>query len=135
MQHIPLLILTSKGANRPCSDQCRDGRRRLEFPRALRRHHQPIETCLVGSGGFGRSYLAQARRIRLVNARIAVDVTAEAAGRAFAAAGIAPCEIALCETPAEARAAWAAGRHVAAGRLETVLDLPFAMSGRGDRRP
>ena len=48
---------------------------------------QPIETCLVGSGGFGRSYLAQARKIPLVNARIAVDVTAEAAGRAFAAAG------------------------------------------------
>lgn len=88
---------------------------------------QPIETCLIGSGGFGRSYLAQARRIRLVNARIAVDMTAEAAGRAFAAAGIAASEIALCETAAEARAAWAAGRHVAAGRLESVIDLPFAM--------
>ncbi|SEG60329.1 Predicted homoserine dehydrogenase, contains C-terminal SAF domain [Bosea lathyri] len=88
---------------------------------------QPIETCLVGSGGFGRSFIAQARRVRLVNARIAVDVTAEAAGRAFASAGIPASEIVLCETPAEARAAWDAGRHVAAGRLETVLDLPFSM--------
>lgn len=88
---------------------------------------QPIETCLVGSGGFGRSYLVQAKRIRQVNARIAVDVTAQAAARAFAAAGIAPGEIAPCETAAEARAAWAAGRHVAAGRLETVIDLPFQL--------
>jgi predicted homoserine dehydrogenase-like protein len=88
---------------------------------------QPIETCLVGSGGFGRSYIVQARRMRQVNARIAVDVTAEAAGHAFAGAGIAPGEIALCETAAEARAAWAAGRHVAAGRMETVIDLPFQL--------
>ena len=88
---------------------------------------QPIETCLVGSGGFGRSYLVQARRMRQVNARIAVDITAEAAGHAFAGAGIAPREIALCETATEARTAWAAGRHVAAGRLETVIDLPFQL--------
>lgn len=88
---------------------------------------KPVETCLVGSGGFGRSYLDQARRIALVNARIAVDMTADAAGRAFAAAGIDRREIALCETAAEARAAWATGRHVAAGRLESVIDLPFDM--------
>ena len=50
---------------------------------------EPVETCLVGSGSFGRSYLAQSRRTRLINARIAVDMTAEAAGRAFAAAGFA----------------------------------------------
>ncbi|MGO4665600.1 SAF domain-containing protein [Bosea sp. 2RAB26] len=85
----------------------------------------PIETCLVGSGGFGQSFLGQARRIRLVNARIAVDMTAEGAARAMAAAGIPASEIVACETPAEAKAAWAAGRHIAAGRLETVIDLPF----------
>ena len=86
---------------------------------------KPIETCLVGSGGFGRSYLTQARRMTLVNARIAVDISAEAAARAFAAAGIAAGDIASCETPEQARAAWAAGRHIAAGRLETVIELPF----------
>ncbi|WP_439498764.1 SAF domain-containing protein [Bosea sp. (in: a-proteobacteria)] len=84
-----------------------------------------VETCLVGSGGFGQSFLGQARRIRLVNARIAVDMSAEGAARAMAAAGIEPREIAPCETPAEAKAAWAAGRHIAAGKLETVIDLPF----------
>lgn len=96
---------------------------------------QPIETCLVGSGGFGRSYLAQARRIPLVNARIAVDVTAEAAGRAFEAAGYDKREIALCETPAEARAAWDASRCVAAGRLETVIALPFQLLAEATGSP
>lgn len=96
---------------------------------------QPVETCLVGSGGFGRSYLAQARKIPLVNARIAVDVTAEAAGRAFAAAGYDKRDIALCETPAEARAAWDAGRCVAAGRLETVIALPFQLLAEATGSP
>jgi predicted homoserine dehydrogenase-like protein len=88
---------------------------------------EPVETCLVGSGSFGRSYLAQSRRTRLVSARIAVDMTADAAGRAFAAAGFAPSEIALCETTAEARAAWDSGRCVAAASLGIVLGLPFQL--------
>ena len=88
---------------------------------------EPVETCLVGSGSFGRSYLAQSRRTRLVNARIAVDVTAEAAGKAFAAAGFEPHEIALCSTGAEAKAAWNAGRCIAAASLDVVMELPFAL--------
>lgn len=88
---------------------------------------EPVETCLVGSGSFGRSYLAQSRRTRLVNARIAVDVTAEAAGKAFAAAGFEPREIALCETSAQAKAAWNAGQCVAAASLDIVMELPFAL--------
>lgn len=88
---------------------------------------EPVETCLVGSGSFGRSYLAQSRRTRLVNARIAVDVTAEAAGRAFAAAGFEPGEIALCETGAQAKAAWDAGKCIAAAGLDAVMGLPFAL--------
>ena len=93
---------------------------------------EPVETCLVGSGSFGRSYLAQSRRTRLVNARIAVDVTAEAAGRAFAAAGFEPREIALCQTAAEAKAAWNAGKCVAAASLDAVMELPFALLSDAD---
>lgn len=88
---------------------------------------EPVETCLVGSGSFGRSYLAQSRRTRLVNARIAVDVTAEAAGKAFAAAGFEPADIALCETMAEVKAAWNTGKCVAAASLDIVMELPFAL--------
>ncbi|MFX4377567.1 hypothetical protein ABTA44_21180, partial [Acinetobacter baumannii] len=39
--------------------------------------------------------------------------------------GRAAADIALCETAAEAEAAWVAGRAVAAGRLAGVLGLPF----------
>ena len=86
-----------------------------------------VETCLVGSGAFGRSFLAQARRTRLLGARIAVDRDAQAAARALLAAGTEARAIAVCATPAEARAAWARGQSVAAGAIETVIDLPFAV--------
>ncbi|MCU4182555.1 NAD(P)H-dependent oxidoreductase [Bosea sp. BH3] len=97
----------------------------MNFHQHYARVARPVEACLVGSGSFGRSFLAQAARIPLVNARIAVDMTAEAAAKAFAAAGIEGRDIAVCATPAEARAAWNAGQRVAAGSLDTVLDLPF----------
>ncbi|AMJ62506.1 flagellar biosynthesis protein FlgA [Bosea sp. PAMC 26642] len=96
---------------------------------------QPVETCLVGSGGFGRSYLAQARKIPLVNARIAVDITAEAAANAFALAGFGKADISLCETPAQARAAWDSGKCVASGRLETVIALPFQLLAEATGSP
>ncbi|TCR59405.1 SAF domain-containing protein [Bosea sp. BK604] len=86
---------------------------------------KPVETCLVGSGSFGQSFLGQARRMRLVNARIAIDMTSEGAARAMASAGIDPREIVACETAMEAKAAWDAGRYVAAGKLDTVIGLPF----------
>ena len=60
----------------------------MNFHHHYARIAKPVETCLVGSGGFGRSVLGQAGRMRLVNARIAVDMSAEAAGKAFATAGI-----------------------------------------------
>jgi predicted homoserine dehydrogenase-like protein len=86
---------------------------------------QPVEVCLVGGGAFGQSLLAQARHIRAMNARIAVDLTIENAARALAAAGHAAADIRPCATTAEARIAYASGKPVAADRLETVMDLPF----------
>ncbi len=97
----------------------------MNFHQHYARVARPVEACLVGSGSFGRSFLTQAGRIPLVSARIAVDMTAEAAAKAFLAAGIAASDITVCATAAEARAAWAAGRHVAAGSLDAVIDLPF----------
>lgn len=88
---------------------------------------QPIETCLIGSGSFGRSYLAQSRRTALIEARIAVDVTADAAVAAFLAAGYEPALVMACETPEAAKRAWDAGLCVAAGRLDSVIGLPFAL--------
>ena len=87
----------------------------------------PIETCLVGGGAFGQSFLAQARRIRKLSARIAVDLDAKIAAACLAAAGFPRGDIRLCTSAAEAKAAFAAGKAVAADSLDAVLGLPFTM--------
>lgn len=94
---------------------------RQRFPAGTK----PVEAALVGAGAFGRSFLGQGRRMALMNARIVVDREAAIAAAALRAVGVPEAEIATCATAGEAMAAWRAGRHVAAGRLETVLDLPF----------
>lgn len=85
----------------------------------------PVETCIVGTGGFGRSFLAQGLRVPLMRTRVAVDVKAEIAAASMRAAGIADADISICETPEAARAAWDAGRYIATSQLETVLELPI----------
>ena len=86
---------------------------------------RPVETCVVGSGGFGRSFLAQALRIPLVHCRVAVDREAAIAADALRSIGLAPERIAVCETPEQAAAAWEKGQHIAAGDVTVVLGLPL----------
>ncbi|SDH18625.1 NAD(P)H-dependent oxidoreductase [Propionivibrio dicarboxylicus] len=86
---------------------------------------RPVDTCVVGSGGFGRSFLAQARRVPLMRARIAVDVDATVAAAGFAALGLPADAIAVCASAAAAREAWERGQYIAAADLATVIDLPF----------
>ncbi len=86
---------------------------------------RPVETCVAGSGGFGRSFLAQALRIPLVNCRVAVDRDADIAARALRDIGLEEDRIARCETPAQAALAWDKGQHIAAGDVAAVLGLPL----------
>jgi predicted homoserine dehydrogenase-like protein len=86
---------------------------------------KPVETCLVGTGDFGRSYLRQAQKAKLLSARIAVDVSADRAAEALASIGIERNSIEPCETAAQAKTAWMRGKHVAAGDLAAVIDLPI----------
>ena len=84
-----------------------------------------VETCVIGTGSFGRSYLAQARRVPRMSARVAIDVDAETAARVLRDVGIEARRVRICSTAAEARSAWAAGDHIAASDLAVVLDLPI----------
>ncbi|MCK0198145.1 flagellar biosynthesis protein FlgA [Ancylobacter sp. 6x-1] len=84
----------------------------------------PVETCIVGTGGFGRSFLAQGLRVPKMRARVAVDRDAEIAAAAFRAVGVEPRRIRICTSAVEARAAFAAGDFIAAADLSLVLDLP-----------
>ena len=93
----------------------------LRFPKGSRR----VEAALVGAGAFGRSLLAQSRRMSLLRTGITVDREAATAAAGFAAAGVPTVDIAQCNTAAEARAAWDRGHYVATGNLDAVIDLPF----------
>jgi predicted homoserine dehydrogenase-like protein len=86
---------------------------------------RPVETCVVGSGGFGRSFLAQALRIPLVHCRVAVDLEAGIAAQALRSIGLPEDRIAVCATPEQARAAWDRGQHIAAADVAVVLGLPL----------
>lgn len=86
---------------------------------------RPVETCVVGSGGFGRSFLAQGLRVPLMRARIAVDRDARIAAKALQSVGVAAADIALCDTASQARSAWAQGRFIASGDLRAVVDAPI----------
>ncbi len=93
----------------------------LRFPPGSRR----IEAAVVGAGAFGRSFLAQGRRMALMGARIAVDRDAVTAAAGLAAANVPRGDIALCVNSIESRAAWDRGHCIATGSLDSILDLPF----------
>lgn len=84
-----------------------------------------VETCIVGTGGFGRSFLAQGLHVPLMNVRVAVDLDADAVAGTMRDIGIAPDRIRVCTNPQEAAKAWAAGDFIAAADLSVVIDLPF----------
>src|SRR5262245_19804974 len=84
-----------------------------------------VETCVIGTGSFGRSYLTQARRVPRMSARVAIDVDARTAAGVLRDIGIEARRVQICRTAAEARAAWAAGDCIAAADLAAVLDLPL----------
>ncbi|MFK8254146.1 NAD(P)H-dependent oxidoreductase [Ancylobacter terrae] len=96
----------------------------MNFHRYFPADRAPVETCIVGTGGFGRSFLAQGLRVPKMRARVAVDREAEIAAASLKAVGVEPRRIRVCASAAEAKAAFAAGDFIAAGDLATVIDLP-----------
>jgi predicted homoserine dehydrogenase-like protein len=86
---------------------------------------RPVEACIVGSGGFGRSFIAQGRYVPLMNVRVAVDIDAAVAAKGFVSVGIPAADVAVCATPDEAARAWADGKYLAAADLDIVIGLPI----------
>ncbi|WP_265502624.1 NAD(P)H-dependent oxidoreductase [Paracoccus beibuensis] len=83
-----------------------------------------VECAIVGTGGFGRSFLSQARRVPGLVCRVAVDRDAGIAASALESVGYAPDRIAACADAAAATAAWEAGQAIAAADLAVVAHLP-----------
>jgi len=84
---------------------------------------RPVEACIVGTGGFGRSFLAQGSRVPLMNVRIAIDIDSATAAAALKSVGAKA--VIECRSPEEASRAWADGVSIAAGDLAHVIHLPF----------
>lgn len=90
-----------------------------------RRGTRQVECAIIGTGGFGRSFLAQARRVPDLSCRVAVDQSAAVAARVLASVGVAKAEIAECRDSAQARAAWDAGKYIAATDVAALMELPI----------
>lgn len=88
------------------------------------RDRRTVECAIVGTGGFGRSFLAQAGRVRGISCRVAVDRDARTAAAALASVGIEPGRIAECTDARAARLAWERGDAIAVGDFALVADLP-----------
>lgn len=98
-------------------------KRHMNF-HAYYRDVKPVTACLIGTGDFGNSFIAQTERMERVTTRVAVDLDAARAARAFAASGVDPARIAVCATAAEARTAWEAGKAIATSEPALAADLP-----------
>ncbi|MEC8916512.1 MAG: hypothetical protein VX796_02680, partial [Pseudomonadota bacterium] len=59
-----------------------------------------IRCCVIGAGGFGRSFVVHARHLTSIDTRIVLDLDPALAASALTDAGIEPGRIRHCRTPA-----------------------------------
>lgn len=84
-----------------------------------------VEACIAGAGDFGRGVLRQARQMKGLSARIAIDINPEKAAEALLHAGISSEKIMVCHSEQDAQSAWEKGCFIAAASFDTVKELPF----------
>ena len=83
-----------------------------------------VECCIIGTGGFGRSFLAQGLMVPGLSVRIAVDKEADIAAESLRSVGIPDESIRICDTAAAALKAWDDGAYIATGSYDLVKNLP-----------
>lgn len=93
------------------------------FDRGTRR----VDCCIIGTGGFGRSFLAQGLVVPGLSVRVAVDQDSTIAAESLRSVGVAPGDIRECHDAAAAQQAWDDGAFVAAGDFDVVADLPVSV--------
>ncbi|TNF21284.1 MAG: flagellar biosynthesis protein FlgA [Rhodobacteraceae bacterium] len=91
------------------------------------RGDRTVECCIIGTGGFGRSFLAQGLVVPGLSVRVTVDRDAGIAAESLRSVGIAAADIRLCADAETARHAWDEGAFIAAGSFEAVASLPVAV--------
>ena len=90
-------------------------------------------TGLIGTGAFGRSFLAQARLIPGVRVSVVCDQDIDVAEDACRQAGMAPEDIKICHTDADANDTIACGKTavVSDGLLLTTLPIEVVVEASG----
>ncbi|WP_148253122.1 flagellar biosynthesis protein FlgA [Aidingimonas lacisalsi] len=84
-----------------------------------------VEVCVAGAGDFGTGILRQSSDMKALSARVAVDISADAAHQALVRSGVPNSRIMVCHSPNDAEKAWDSGYFIASGSLDAVIDLPF----------
>ena len=100
------------------------GNYQMNYHGYFARGDRTVECCIIGTGGFGRSFLAQGLVVPGLSVRVAVDLNAEIAAESLRSVGIVESDISLCDTAQEAARAWAEGRFIASGSYDAVAELP-----------
>lgn len=83
-----------------------------------------VECTIIGTGGFGRSFLAQGQVVPGLSVRVAVDRDSAIAAESLRSVGVADADIRECNSAEQARQAWEAGAFIAASDYATVAALP-----------
>ncbi len=99
----------------------------------LLRDPTPVAVGIIGAGTFGRAFFTQALVTPRLALRALCDRDLELALELCREAGVAGTELAVCNTGAEARRAYAAGKLVVAadGRLLAELPLEAVVEATG----
>lgn len=83
-----------------------------------------VDCTIIGTGGFGRSFLAQGRVVPGLSVRVAVDRDVAIAAESLRSVGVGDRDIRECASVADARKAWEEGAFIAAGDFAHVVGLP-----------
>ena len=80
---------------------------------------------LIGTGAFGRSFLAQARLIPGIRVPVVCDQDIEVAEDACRGAGMVPADLKICHTASDANDTIAAGKTAVVSDALLLMDLPI----------
>lgn len=96
----------------------------MNYQTYFNREGRTVECCIIGTGGFGRSFLAQGLVVPGLSVRVAVDKEAGIAADSLRNVGIDESNIRVCNDIDAVKQAWNDGAFIATGSYEAVVGLP-----------
>jgi predicted homoserine dehydrogenase-like protein len=97
--------------------------------------NRTVRAAISGAGEFGTSFIYQARRVPGLDVPIIVNRTVQRGVDAFTYAGYDAADVKICETAAQAKAAFAAGKRIVVAEPSPVMELPFDVFVEGTGNP